>query len=174
MRLKPRDLAKLLKTRSKALSSKVRGSGLKQGNASKARAGGKDAGPSEHQSQVAVIQWWGHYCKTKGLDERLLWATPNAGAGASRGQAGKMKAEGARAGVPDLFLALPRSSGNPRSSDRQIFNGAFFEMKSAKGKTSEAQAGYIDLLRRTGYNVVVCWSADEAIRAITAYVEGVT
>ena len=64
----------------------------------------------EHDAQVAVIQWWAYAHKGFGLPEFALFAVPNAGAGAQRGQAGKMKAEGARSGIPDLLLPVARGA----------------------------------------------------------------
>ena len=116
--------------------------------------------PSEHQHQVAVIDWWASYAPTKGLDVRLLWAMPNA-AKRSYALANHMKSEGLRAGVPDLFLALPIP----------LFHGLFVEMKSTKGKPTAEQAHYLALLRGQEYNCVVCHGADEAMTAIKAYVE---
>ena len=114
--------------------------------------------PSEHQHQVAVIDWWGSYAPSKGLDVRLLWAMPNA-AKRSYALANHMKSEGLRPGVPDLFLALPTV----------VFHGMFIEMKSAKGKPTTDQAGYLSVLRKQDYNCVVCQGADEAIVAVKAY-----
>ena len=33
---------------------------------------------SEHIEQACVISWWASYSRTKGIDERLLFAIPNA------------------------------------------------------------------------------------------------
>jgi hypothetical protein len=115
--------------------------------------------PSEHASQCAVIDWWDWNCKRWGLPSFALFAVPNAGAGAQKGQAGKMKAEGVRPGVPDLVLAVP-TAGAP---------GLLIEMKRKPNKVMEEQHRVIFFLRRVGYHVVVAWSQEEAVRAITAY-----
>ena len=74
--------------------------------------------PTEHQEQCAVVQWaalqHGRYPELA-----LLYAIPNAGAGAQRGQAGKMKAEGVKPGVPDLCLPVRRGK----------CSGLYIEMK---------------------------------------------
>lgn len=116
--------------------------------------------PTEHQEQVALIEWWdrgaGH---AWGLSIYHLFAIPNAGAGASRGQAGKMKAEGARSGIPDLFLAVPRGQ----------WHGMFIEMKRKRdGRVSFAQEVAMLSLGKN-YLCVVANGADEAMRAIRKY-----
>ena len=134
--------------------------------------------PTEHQDQVAVIQWWESFSSSKELDLRLLFAVPNAGAGAQRGQAGKMKAEGVRPGVPDLFLALPMpSQANPGA---MIFAGLFIELKRQGWKPPKSGAALAHwqtqrsihaMLRRNSYNVIVAVGYDETVTAITSYCE---
>ena len=126
--------------------------------------------PSESASQKAVCQWWASYCRTRGIDERLLVAVPNGSvlAGDSRQRAiqmAKLKATGFRVGFPDLMLL------EQRLGSEHLFFGLFIEMKKPGNKPTKEQAEYHDLLRRAGYNVVVCWSSDEAIRAIRGYLE---
>lgn len=115
--------------------------------------------PTEHQEQCALIEWWdrgGHHAY--GLTIYHLFAIPNAGAGASRGQAGKMRAEGARAGIPDLFLAVPRGE----------WGGMFIEMKRRDGKPSFAQEVAMLALGKR-YRCVVARGYDEAVGAIHDY-----
>jgi hypothetical protein len=78
---------------------------------------------------------------------RLLFAIPNAGAGAQSGQAGKMKAEGVKRGVPDLHLPVARNG----------YHGLFIEMKYGKGTPSPEQKEWIADLREEGYRVVPGW-----------------
>lgn len=120
---------------------------------------------TEHQEQKCVIQWWDSYALTKGLDRRLLFAIPN-GANKSIASAVKFKREGLRAGVPDLFLALPMLYKSSAT-----FHGMFIEMKAQKGTVSKEQREYHNLLRHMDYNVITAFGADEAIRAIQVYVE---
>ena len=135
--------------------------------------------PTEHQDQVAVGAWFEVWAPTKRLDPRLLYAIPNAGAGSQRGQSGKLKAEGLRAGWPDLGLALPSVSVGIRAGEL-IFAGLFIELKRAgwrppkSGKALEHwrnQQNIHEMLRRNNYNVVVAIGFDEAVRAIKEYVE---
>lgn len=118
---------------------------------------------SEHQEQVEVMRWWAVFAAAHKLDERLLFAIPNGGA--RHPLVGKrLKAEGVRAGVPDLFLAIPTAR----------FPGMWIELK-AQGRKVEAgsdQAGMIELLRRQGFNVVAAIGAGETIYAIERYLGG--
>ena len=122
----------------------------------------KAKGPpvSEHAEQVAVIGWWESYAATHNLDYRLLLAIPNGGQ-RHIAVATKLKAEGVRSGVPDLFLAVARWDIKAA--------GLWIELKGARGKPTHNQLEYADLLRRQGYHVVIAWGAAEAIRAITGY-----
>ena len=70
----------------------------------------------EHGEQVAVFEWskW-HFKKHPGL--RLMFAIPNGG---DRHEvvAAKLKAEGVKPDVPDIFLPVARCG----------FNGLFFRL----------------------------------------------
>jgi len=113
---------------------------------------------TEHEEQVALMDWWEPYCRTKGVDERLLFAIPNGGA-RHPAVAGKLKAEGVRAGAPDLMLAIPK----------HYFHGLFIEMKSEGGRVRPGQLEFITLLRQQGYNCAICYSMEEAMRVVMMY-----
>jgi hypothetical protein len=118
--------------------------------------------PTEHEEQVIVIDWWQYACKRYKLPEFALFAIPNAGAGAQSGQAGKMKAEGARPGIPDLCLALPRGE----------FHGLYIEMKRRHGsRVSVEQREVMGYLTRAGYLCALCHGANAAIQAIENYAQ---
>jgi hypothetical protein len=116
---------------------------------------------SEHQSQVAVCEWWAFICTSYSLPEFALYAVPNGGKRAIK-TATNLKAEGVRAGIPDLFLAA--KSGRDTTA-----RGLYLEMKRRPNKCSPEQVAVIDYLRRAGYHCVVAWNSDEAIRAIKEY-----
>ena len=122
--------------------------------------------PSEHSEQTLVIAWFSLACKRFKLPPFSLFAIPNA-AKRSFALAAMLKAEGMRAGIPDLFLAA-------RSGRDQSAMGLFIEMKRKPNKPSAEQLEVIDYLRRAGYHCVIAWNADEAIRAITAYLKEAT
>jgi hypothetical protein len=70
------------------------------------------------------------------------------------------KAMGLTAGLPDLALY-----GN---LDGQPFTG-FFEVKTAKGRVSEAQRDMHDRLQDAGFRVAIVRSTDEALAAARAW-----
>ena len=116
----------------------------------------------EHAEQVTLMQWWAIAHQQFGIPEQLLFAIPNGG---QRNiiVASKLKAEGVRAGIPDLFLAVPRRDAH----------GLFIEMKKAKGgRTSEKQDAALDMLAEQGYQWAVCHGWTEAQRTIESYLRG--
>lgn len=87
-------------------------------------------------------------------------AIPNGG-GRSRAEAGRLKAEGVKRGVSDLFVAFPVAPQH----------GLYIEMKAQGGKVSDEQSKWIQRSRELGYAAHVCWTADEAFSIWRAYVE---
>lgn len=115
----------------------------------------------EHAEQVSLMQWWSLQCRRFGVPEQLLFAIPNGG---QRNiiTAKRMKDEGVRAGIPDLFLAVPRGK----------FHGLFVEMKKPQGGVvSDAQKACMEILSENGYFVTVCHGFIEAKAAIIRYLD---
>lgn len=109
---------------------------------------------TEHEEQCLLIKWFDLQHRDK-----ILFAIPNGGQ-RNLLVAKKLKAEGVRAGVPDLFLAYPTSE----------WNGMFIEMKREKGGTvSQAQRLMMSSLMDYGYKCVVCHGFDEAKEEIKKY-----
>ena len=94
-------------------------------------------------------------------DPRWSWlhAIPNAGAGAQRGQAGKLKAEGVKRGVPDLCLPVPIGR----------WHGAYVEMKRRGERPSEDQIAWGLYLKGAGYAYALCYTFEEARAFLAAY-----
>ena len=114
---------------------------------------------SEHNEQAALMQWWQLASLRFGIPEPLLFAIPNGGL-RNRITGAKMKAEGVRAGVPDLFLAVPAMG----------YNGLFIELKQEHaGRTSSAQDAMLSLLEAQGYRTAVCHGWHNAAFTIKAY-----
>lgn len=70
---------------------------------------------------------------------------------------------GLRAGVPDIFCAIPHN-GIP---------GLYIEMKIKPNKVSNAQKAMQEKLRGSGFRVHVAWSGAEAIDILEQYLGGV-
>lgn len=107
--------------------------------------------PTEHQIQCAVID----FCALKGIP---IFAIPNGG-DRHVAVAVKLKKEGVKSGVPDLFIPVIRPN----------FGGMFLEMKRKGGKLSDVQKFWLNQLEEEGYRVKVAFSVDEAIKAIEDY-----
>lgn len=114
--------------------------------------------PTEHQIQRAIVLWAKLNAPRYGeLD--MLFAIPNGGF-RHIGTAMKLKAEGVRSGVPDLFLAVP-STG---------IHGLFLEVKRGKsGQVSRTQAEWRAQLAHYGYAVSIVRSVDEGISRLKSY-----
>ena len=83
-------------------------------------------------------------------------AIPNA-ARRTRWEAMRAKKEGMATGFPDVMVIGP---------DGLI---AYVEFKSSKGRVSEAQREWIDLLQRYTFPATIARSADEAIAFLRAH-----
>jgi hypothetical protein len=117
---------------------------------------------TEHGEQCAVIQWaWMQSGKWPAL--RFLFAIPNGGM-RHPAIAKKLKAEGVKAGVSDLFLAYPAGG----------YCGLWIEMKVGKNKPTPEQEAWVNDMNANGYSAWICYGADEAIEVLTNYVQGAT
>lgn len=118
--------------------------------------------PSEAQEQAAIMQWAEMMRPTWPVLE-WLYHVPNGGY-RDPSTARMLAAQGVKAGVPDLCLPAARK-GN---------HGLYIELKRAdhSNNASPEQKRWIDYLRSAGYLVAVCYGAEEAIRTITAYLDG--
>jgi hypothetical protein len=124
---------------------------------------------TESQEQITVIDWAkaneGYFPQLK----RLL-AILNGGSRSFRidkkgrrysieGQ--RLKREGVRSGVPDLFLPIPIGGSH----------GLWIEMKTETGKLSEDQIDWIRALEQSGFTVRLGRGADHTISIIQNYLK---
>jgi hypothetical protein len=116
------------------------------------------AGKSEGSQQKALMVW----AATSGY-EQLKWLVhvPNGGTRNIR-EAVELKAQGVKAGVPDLALFY---------AVRQ-YHGCFIEMKVRPNKVSEVQIEWLNNLVSNGYYCAVCYSWIEAKDRLINYLEG--
>jgi hypothetical protein len=128
-------------------------------------SGSKKKGSPEHDEQVKVFEW-AEITSLKFPALKMLLAIPNgAFYGGHWSVANRMKAEGVKKGVPDIFLPVVRISIKPKG----ISGGLWIEMKAGKNKPSQEQKWWLEQLEKQGYVTRVCYSAEEAIEAIEDY-----
>jgi hypothetical protein len=111
----------------------------------------------EHDAQVAVFAWAAFAVHREPLLE-LLHAVPN-GEKRDWKVAQRLKAEGVKAGMPDLHLPVPRGG----------YAGLYIEMKSGRNRPTEHQHRKIALLEAVGHRVTVQRCAEGAIAEIEWY-----
>lgn len=112
---------------------------------------------TEHTEQIALFIWAAHM-ESQYPALECLFAIPNGG---HRHPAvgAKMKAEGVKRGVLDVFLPVPCG----------IYHGLWIEMKFGKGRLSKEQKWWVRKMKEQGYRVAVCYSAETAQEAIMEY-----
>lgn len=117
--------------------------------------------PTEDAEQMALFIW-ASLAAPVHPELVLLFHIPNGG---SRGkaEAGRFRAMGVKAGVPDLFLPVAR----------QGMHGLFIELKRKKGsRVSKEQQEWGTALYKQGYAAHVCYGWEDAMRVILRYLEG--
>lgn len=121
----------------------------------------------EDTLQIGIIRYWSFLYSTLahrfGIEDREEWAmllhhSPNGGK-RSEIEAARFKAMGTRKGRPDLELNIP--SGG--------YCGAFFELKSAKGRLTQEQKEYLSLLEKQGYKTFVTRSYEDFENQLKEY-----
>lgn len=127
---------------------------------------GKKKGSPEHDEQVKVFEW-ASIMSNKIPELQLLMAIPNgAFYGGHWSVANKMKAEGVKSGVPDIFLPIVKERSELAY---EVDSGLWIEMKAGKNKPSDEQRWWLKELEKQGYVTRVCYSAEEAIEEIENY-----
>jgi hypothetical protein len=117
----------------------------------------KSGEPSESYIQKSIMQWVTAHPVLRGFVIHI----PNEGKRTSR-YGKSLKDMGMRAGVSDLFIAMPRHG----------YGGAWLELKSKNGIVSEAQKEFLEDMAIQCYFTRVCYSFDEAFKTIQGYCFG--
>ena len=110
----------------------------------------------EHLEQCAFFDWLRLvYPKIY----KITFAIPNGG---QRNiiTAARLKKEGVKAGVPDIFV--PQARG--------VWHGLFIEMKSKKGRLSKFQVDFMWGLLDAGYQFYECHSWEAAKDSFESYI----
>lgn len=114
--------------------------------------------PTESVEQQCVFHW-AAWARGQWPELNLLYHVPNGGY-RNPSEAARFRAEGVKAGVPDLCLPVSRAG----------YHGLYIELKRKRGgKVSAEQNIWLDRLAQQGYRTAAYRSADEAIREINAY-----
>ena len=108
---------------------------------------------SEHEHQKIVISFCGKHPELS-----VIYANPNGGL-RDIGTAIKLKAEGVKKGVPDLFLPLAKKG----------YHGLFIELKTETGRASKEQKEWIEKLSANGYHAAICVGYKSAIELLKDY-----
>lgn len=130
--------------------------------AEEARRGGRTPGgtPSESEEQQMLFRWAGTM-EYRYPELQLLHHVPNEGK-RSKASGGRLRSEGLKRGVPDLFLPVARGG----------YHGLFMELKRRKGgKVSDDQKRWIAALQEQGYRAIVCYGWEEAAREMKRYLD---
>ncbi len=108
----------------------------------------------EDDNQKALFQWAAHI-----KELRWMHAIPNGGKRNAR-EGARLKAQGAKSGVWDIFLPLPLNG----------VSGLYIEMKSGNNKLTENQKEFGEAMKNNGYQCNVCYSWIEAKKVISDYI----
>lgn len=114
---------------------------------------------SEAQHQETLFDWT-ELQKGKYPELSLLYHVPNGGKRDAI-EAARFKAQGVKAGVPDLVLPVARKG----------FHGLYIELKRPGGRVSAHQAEWLAALEKQGYCAAVCYGWEEAAKKLKDYLE---
>ena len=124
--------------------------------------------PSEHDEQAALFAW-ADLNQRKYPALKLLFAIPNGGH-RHIAVALKLKAEGVKAGVPDIFLPVSRFLS--RKDRYYSYHGLFIEMKRRKGGVvGPSQGEWVEKLKEQGYMCEVANGFEAAKKIIEDYLK---
>lgn len=121
----------------------------------------KPKGESESRIQQRLIRWWDAEAGRLGLESDDLMAFPLQGK-RTRANGARMKAEGMRAGTPDMLLTVPRGKQH----------GLWIELKTPTGRVSPSQHRMLVRLERRRYAAFASYGFEAAVKLISGYLAG--
>jgi hypothetical protein len=116
---------------------------------------------SESNEQITLFQWAVLH-ERKYPELKLLYHIPNGGK-RYKTTAIRLKAEGVKAGVPDICLPVPRGK----------YHGLYIELKAGKNTATDNQKQWLRDLTAYGYFTAVCCGWQAASDTIMEYLKGV-
>lgn len=114
--------------------------------------------PSESEIQCAIFEWACRQRYAQGFIGDYLIKITNEGK-RTRITGHRMKMEGLKAGVSDLFLAIPTKK----------LSGLWIEIKKEGGALSYNQILWLERMILMGYGAFIAYSVDKCINAIKGY-----
>jgi len=111
----------------------------------------------EHQNQVALFQW-AKLNENRFPELKWMFAIPNGGKRNIQ-TAMKLKAEGVKPGIPDIFLPVPKQGAH----------GLFIEMKAGKNALTDNQKDFYHYALNRDYLYSSCYSWQNAAKEIESY-----
>lgn len=115
---------------------------------------------SESQEQINLFKWAG-FASCKYPDLEWMYHIPNGGK-RDIGTARKLKAEGVKAGVPDIHLPVARGK----------YIGLYIELKVGKNKATDNQKTWLEGLSNQGHKTCICYGWESASEVLIKYLEG--
>lgn len=118
---------------------------------------------TEHAHQAALF-CWAQQNQQQYPQLAAMFAIPNGGARDGR-TAARLKVEGVKAGVPDIFLPYPSKK----------YHGLFIELKRPKsdnksvGRLDTVQKVWHSYLNEHNYLTVTCYGYEQAVEVILSY-----
>lgn len=115
----------------------------------------KEKGQQEHYEQVRVF----HCIELEDPDlYDCMSAVPNGGMRSAKTGA-DLKAEGTKAGYPDILIDFPAG----------VYHGARIELKAAGGSASSDQIETLNRLTTRGYYCALCFGWEDAVSVLRRY-----
>lgn len=127
------------------------------------------AANTEHAHQVAVFIW-ANDNKAMYPELASLFAIPNGGERV-KAIAARLKAEGVKSGVSDIFLPVARMNRERVGGHAVYYHGLFIEMKVPGRHATDEQKAFIELMKLRGYAATVCRGWIEARDVLLSYLK---